>query len=114
MEEHPLPGVINIPHCYLHFRQIDVSPDKANDLGDKDMLHKMRGSDIKCTDMAENYFQYHRVCMNSYLTRRVHSQEKAYPSIHTSPCDALMAQLVGIMPRLVPFLEMVPYSLLQF
>ena len=48
--------------------------DNANDLGDKAMLHKIRGPDTKCTDMVADYFKYHMVCMNSYLTRRVHSQ----------------------------------------
>ena len=59
------------------------------------MLHKIRGSDNKCTDMVADYFQYHRVCMNSHLRRRVHSQEKACPSTHTSPCDAVMTQFVS-------------------
>ena len=69
--------------------------DNANDIGDKAMLHTIRGPDTKCTDMLAYYFQYHRVCMNSYLTRRVHSQEKACPSTHTSPCDAVMTHLVS-------------------
>ena len=60
--------------------QIDVSLDKANDLGDEDMLHEIRGCDNKCTDMVADYCQYHRVSMNSHLTGRVHSQEKACPS----------------------------------
>ena len=84
-----------IPAYDLHFRHIDVSLDKANDLGDKDFLHKIRGSDNKCTDMVvPDYFQYHMVFVNSYLTRRVHSQ-KAYPSTHTSSCDAVMTQLIS-------------------
>ena len=69
--------------------------DNANDIGDKAMLHKIRCPDNKCTDMVADYCQYHRVCMNSYLTRRVHSHEKACPSTHTSPCDAVMTQLVS-------------------
>ena len=73
-----------IPAYGFHFRHIDVSLDKANDIGDKDFLHKIRGSDNKCTDMVvPDYFQYHMVFVNSYLTRLVHSQ-KAYPSTHTS------------------------------
>ena len=39
-------------------------------------------------------FQYHMVFVNSYLTRLVHSQ-KAYPSTHTSSCDAVMTQLIS-------------------
>ena len=79
----------------LHFRHIDVSLDKANDIGDKDFLHKIRGSDNKCTDMVvPDYFQYHMVFVNSYLTRLVHPQ-KAYPSTHTSSCDAVMTQLIS-------------------
>ena len=54
------------------------------------MLHEIRGSDNKCTDMVAHYFQYHRVSMNFYLTRRVHSQDKACPSTHTSPGNAVM------------------------
>ena len=74
---------------------MDVSLDKANDLGDKDFLYEIRGSDNKCTDMVvPDYVQYHMVCMNSYLTRLVHSQ-KACPSTHTSPCDAEMTQLIS-------------------
>ena len=42
------------------------------------MLHEIRDSDNKCTDMVADYFQYHRVSMNSYLTRRVHSQEREH------------------------------------
>ena len=53
------------------------------------MLHKIRGSDNKYTDMVAAYCQYHRVCMYSYLTIRVHSHEKA------SPCDAIMTQLIS-------------------
>ena len=34
----------------------------------------IRGSDNKCSDMVEDYFQYHMVCMNSYITRHGHSQ----------------------------------------
>ena len=95
VEEHALPRVIDPCLNDLHFRQIDVSLDKANDLGDKDFLHKIRGSDNKCTDMVvPDYFQYHVVFVNSYLTRLVHSQ-KAYPSTHTSSCDAVMTQLIS-------------------
>ena len=46
MEEHALQRVIDPPYD-LHFRQIDVSLDKANDLGDEDMLHEIRGCDNK-------------------------------------------------------------------
>ena len=74
---------------------MDVSLDNANDLGDKDFLYEIRGSDNKCTDMVvPDYVQYHIVCMNSYLTRRVHSQKKACPNTHTSPCGAVMTQLI--------------------
>ena len=59
------------------------------------MLHKIRGSDNTCSDMVADYFQYHIVCMNSYLTRLGHSQEKACPSTHTGPCDAVMTQLIS-------------------
>ena len=41
-----------------------------------------------------DYVQYQMVCMNSYLTRLVHSQ-KACPSTHTSPCDAVMTQIIS-------------------
>ena len=41
--------------------------------------------------------------MNSYLTRRVHSQEKACLRTHTSPGNAVMTQLMsclgGHLPR---------------
>ena len=94
VEEHALPRVIYPCLNDLHFRQIDISLDKANDLGDKDLLHMNRGSDNKCSDMVVDYFQYHMVCMNSYLTRLGHSQEKAYPSTNTGPCDAVMTQLI--------------------
>ena len=74
---------------------MDVSLDNANDLGDKDFLYEIRGSDNKCTDMVvPDYVQYHMVCMNSYLTRRVNSQKKACPSTHTSPCGDVMTQLI--------------------
>ena len=53
----------------------------------------IRGSDNTCSDMVEYYFQYHTVCMHSYLTRLGHSQETACPSTHTGPCDAVMMQL---------------------
>ena len=53
----------------------------------------IRGSD-KCSDMVVDYFQYHMVCINSYLTRRCHSQEKACASTRTGPCDAVMTQLL--------------------
>ena len=33
--------------------------------------------------------------MNSTLTRRVHSQEKACPSTHTNPGNAVMTQLIA-------------------
>ena len=59
------------------------------------MLRKIRGSDNKCTDMVADDFQYHRVCMNSYLTRRVHAQEKACTSTYTSPYDAALTQLIS-------------------
>ena len=58
------------------------------------MLLEIRGSDKKCTDMMADYVQYHRVSMNSYLTRRVHSQMKACPSTHTSPGNDVMTQLM--------------------
>ena len=76
---------------------MDVSLDNANDLGDKDFLYEIRGSDNKCTDMVvPDYVQYHMVCMNSYLTIRVHSQKMACPtsSTHKSPCGAVMTQLI--------------------
>ena len=44
--------------------------------------------------VVPDYVQYHMVCKNSYLTRLVHSQ-KACPSTHTSPCDAVMTQLIS-------------------
>ncbi|KAJ8346513.1 hypothetical protein SKAU_G00279140 [Synaphobranchus kaupii] len=40
------------------------------------MLRKIRGPDGKCTDMIADDFWYHRDCMNFYLTRHVHTQEK--------------------------------------
>ena len=55
----------------------------------------IRGSDNKCSDMVADYFQYHMVCMNSHLTRLVHSQEKPCPSTHTSPCGDVMTQLIS-------------------
>ena len=55
----------------------------------------IRGSDNKGSDMVADYFQYDMVCMNSYLTRLGPSQEKACPSIHTGPCDAVMTQLIS-------------------
>ena len=66
-------------------------------LGDKDLLHMIRGSDNKCSDMMVDYFQYHMVCMNSYLTRLGHPQEKACdvkvpPHVHG---DDVMAQLIS-------------------
>ena len=66
------------------------------------MLHEIRGSDNKCTDMVEDYFHYHRVSMNSYLTRRVHSQEKACPSTHTSLGNAVMTQLMSCLDEHLP------------
>ena len=69
--------------------------DNAKELGDEDMLHEILGSDNKYTGMVADYFQYHRVSMNSYLTRCVHSQEKACPSTHISPCNAVMTQLIS-------------------
>ena len=66
------------------------------------MIHEIRGSDNKCTDMVADYFQYHRVSMNSYLTRRVHSQEKACPIIHTSPGNAVMTQLMSCLDEHLP------------
>ena len=45
----------------------------------------------KCHEMVADDFQYHSVCINAYtMTRRIHSQEKACPSTHTSPYDAVM------------------------
>ncbi len=40
--------------------------------------------------------------MNSYLTRRVHSQEKACPSTHTSPGNAVMTQLMSCLDGHLP------------
>ena len=40
--------------------------------------------------------------MNSYLTRRVHSQEKACPSTHTSPGNAVMTQLISCLDGHLP------------
>ena len=40
--------------------------------------------------------------MNSYLTRRVHSQEKARPSTHTSPGNAVMTQLTSCLDGHLP------------
>ena len=45
--------------------------------------------------MMADYFQYHMVCMNTHHTRLVHSQEKPCPSTHTSPCGAVMTQLIS-------------------
>ena len=59
------------------------------------MLHEIRGSDSKGTDMMAYYFQYHRVSMNSYLTRFVHSQEKACPITQTSPGNDVMTQMIS-------------------
>ena len=55
----------------------------------------IRGTDNKCSDMVVHYFQYHMVCMNSYLTRLGHSQEKVCPSKHTGPSDAVMTHLIS-------------------
>ena len=66
------------------------------------MLHEIRGSDNKYTDMVTDYFQYHRVSMNSYLTKRVHAQEKACPSTHTSPGNAVMTQLMSCLDEHLP------------
>ncbi len=52
--------------------------------------------------MVTDYFQYHRVSMNSYLTRRVDSQEKACPSTHTSPGNAVMTQLMSCLDGHLP------------
>ena len=84
-----------IPAYDLHFRQIDVSLDKANDLGDKDLLHMIRDFDKKCSDMVADYFQYHMVCLNPYLTRLGHSQETACPSTHRGTCYAVMTQFIS-------------------
>ena len=95
VDEHALPRVIDPCLWFPLSTYIDVSLDKANYLGDKDFLHKIRGSDNKCTDMVvPDYFQYHMVFVNSYLTRLVHSQ-KTYPSTHTSSCDSVMTQLIS-------------------
>ena len=59
------------------------------------MLHMIRGSENKCSDMVADYFQYHMVCMNSYLTKLGHSQEKACPSTETGPCEAVMIYLIS-------------------
>ena len=59
------------------------------------MLHKMCGSDNKCTNKVADYVQYHGVCMNFHVTIRVHSQEKACPSTQTSLCDAVTTKLVS-------------------
>ena len=40
--------------------------------------------------------------MNSYLTIRVHSQEKACPSTHTSPGNAAMTQLMSCLDGHLP------------
>uniref|UniRef100_UPI00358FC7DF uncharacterized protein n=1 Tax=Myxine glutinosa TaxID=7769 RepID=UPI00358FC7DF len=67
---------------------------KANKLEDEDMLRKIRGPDgNKCTDMIADDFRYHRNCMNFYLTRRVHKQEKT--STDTIQYDAALTQLVS-------------------
>ena len=63
------------------------------------MLHTFCGSDNMCHEMVANYFQYHSVCIDAYMmTTRIHSQEKACPSTHTSPHDAVMDP-VCITPR---------------
>ena len=59
---------------------MDVSLDKVNDIGDKDFLYEIRGSDNKCTNMV--------------VPDYVHSQ-KACTSTHTSPCGAVMTQLIS-------------------
>ena len=87
--------MIDPPPYDLHFRQIDVSLDKANDLGDEYMLHEIRGSDNTCTDVVAYYFQYHMGSMTSYLTIRVHSQEKACPNTHTIPGNAVLMQVTS-------------------
>ena len=56
--------------------------DSAKELGDEDMPHRIWGSDNKCPDMVAYYFQYRRVCINAYMTSRVHSQKKACPNTH--------------------------------
>ena len=44
--------------------------------------------------VVSDYVQYHMLCMNSYLTILVHSQNVC-PSTHTSPCDAVMTPLIS-------------------
>lgn len=67
---------------------------KANELKDEDMLINIRGPEgNKCTDMIANDFRYHRECMNFYLTRRVHAQEKT--DSDTSLYDAALTQLIS-------------------
>jgi len=66
--------------------------DKANELRDEDMLLKLRGSNNNCIDMVAGDFQYHKTCMNNYLTKRVPTQETC---THTSPYDAALTQLVS-------------------
>ena len=66
------------------------------------MLHEISGCDNKCTNMVVYYVQYHMVSMNSYLTRRVHSLEKACPSTHTSPGNAVMTQLMSCLDEHLP------------
>ena len=51
--------------------------DNAKELGDEDMLHRICGSDNKCSTMVADDFQHHLLCCNAYMmTRRVHSQER--------------------------------------
>ena len=63
------------------------------------MLHRFCGSDSKCHEIMADGCQSHSVCITAYtMTRRIHSQEKACPSTHTSPYDDVMDP-VGITSR---------------
>ena len=58
------------------------------------MLINIRGTEgNKCTDMIAKDFRYHRECMNFYLTRCVHAQEKS--NSDKSLYDAALTQLIS-------------------
>ncbi len=68
--------------------------EKANKLGDEEILHKIRGPDgNRCTDMIAEDFRYHKECITNYLTKRLRSQEKT--STATTPYDAALNRLIS-------------------
>ena len=72
--------------------------DKANYLGDKDLLHMIRGSDNKCSDMMADCFQYH-ISLHEFLPHKAWSFTgdgmTKYPHRPMCCCN----DAVDIMPR---------------